>query len=303
MAMIPSDNIAAGGAVEGQVDRFESSISESGLQVVSKRLSAITVALGVALGSAACATSGVHHVVAPGENLYRIGKAYGVSHDELARINRLRAPFTLEVGDELYIPDADRQLPVSVITPKGVSAEPPPHAGVSGPHGAPGGRQVPGRGEITRLPGPSTVPVILGPAASRDTRIGRTGFSWPIAGQLSSSFGKRARGHHDGIDIRAPKGSAIYAARDGKVIFSDRLSSYGNVVIVEHGSGYATVYAHNDANLVRKGARVRRGERIATVGDTGRARGPHLHFEVRKGNIARNPLYYLPGSTAVAAAR
>ena len=116
-------------------------------------------------------------------------------------------------------------------------------------------------------------------------------------------FGKRARGHHDGIDISAPKGAAVYASRDGKVIFSDRLSGYGNVIIVEHGDGYATVYAHNDANFVRKGARVRRGERITTVGDTGRARGAHLHFEVRKGNVARDPLYYLPSTTTVAAAR
>jgi lipoprotein NlpD len=118
-------------------------------------------------------------------------------------------------------------------------------------------------------------------------------------------FGKRPRGHHDGIDIAAPKGTPVFAARDGRVIFSDRLSGYGNVVIVEHAGGFATVYAHNDANLVRKGAKVVRGQHIADVGDTGRTRGSHLHFEVRKQNVARNPLYYLPGGApaSVAAAQ
>jgi lipoprotein NlpD len=119
---------------------------------------------------------------------------------------------------------------------------------------------------------------------------------------LSSGFGKRERGHHDGIDISTPKGTPVYAARDGKVIFSDRLSSYGNVIIVEHGDGFTTVYAHNENNLVRKGSRIRRGERIATVGQTGRARGSHLHFEIRKDNVARNPLYYLPRASAASVA-
>ena len=151
-------------------------------------------------------------------------------------------------------------------------------------------------------PGPSTA-ALSTPLFSRDERVGADGFSWPIAGDVSSGFGTRARGHHDGIDISSVKGAPVYASRDGRVIFADRLSGYGNVIIVEHSGGYATVYAHNDANLVRKGVRVRRGERIATVGDTGRARGPHLHFEVRKENVARNPLYYLPQATTVAAAR
>jgi murein DD-endopeptidase MepM/ murein hydrolase activator NlpD len=241
--------------------------------------------------------------VGPGENLYRIGKAYGVSYEDLARLNRIEAPYTLEVGDELYIPEAERQLPVSIITPSAVSSEPPPH--VKAPVGGRGVEVAGLRAPVGGLVGAPVEPrtPLLGPAKSRDLRVGPTGFAWPLAGRLSSSFGKRAQGHHDGIDITAPKGTSVYAARDGKVIFSDRLSGYGNVLILEHSGGYTTVYAHNDANLVGKGARIRRGDRIATVGDTGRARGPHLHFEVRKSNVARNPLYYLPGTTAVAAAK
>jgi lipoprotein NlpD len=119
-------------------------------------------------------------------------------------------------------------------------------------------------------------------------------FSWPVRGKLIQPFSGTSSAPHDGIDIGNTPGSPILAAADGKVIFSDRLSSYGNVIIVEHSGGFTTVYAHNERNLVRKGARIRRGERIAILGASGRARSPHLHFEVRKENIARNPLYYLP---------
>jgi LysM repeat protein len=88
----------------------------------------VAACVAAGLFAAACSTTGVNHVVAPGENLYRIGKAYGVSYDELARVNGIKAPYRLEVGDEVYIPGADRQLPVGVITPSAVSAEPPPNA-------------------------------------------------------------------------------------------------------------------------------------------------------------------------------
>lgn len=101
-------------------------------------------------------------------------------------------------------------------------------------------------------------------------------------------------GYHDGIDIAANRGASVFAARDGKVIFSDRLSGYGNVVIIEHASDYTTVYAHNQENLVRTGAMIRRGQKIATVGSSGEHDDPLLHFEIRKNNVARNPLFYLP---------
>jgi lipoprotein NlpD len=84
------------------------------------------------------------------------------------------------------------------------------------------------------------------------------------------------------------------AAADGTVIFSDVLRGYGNVVIVRHAHGYLTVYAHNQANHVKEGQPVRRGERLAEVGQSGRTSGASLHFEVRKDNLARDPLSYLP---------
>jgi len=119
-------------------------------------------------------------------------------------------------------------------------------------------------------------------------------FIWPAEGKVTSQFGPRNGSFHDGVDIAAPLGSAVLAAADGKVIFSDVLRGYGNVVIVRHAKGYLTVYAHNRANLVKEGQGVRQGDVIAEVGQTGRATGASLHFEVRKDNLARNPLQYLP---------
>jgi lipoprotein NlpD len=203
---------------------------------------------------------GIVHQVRPGENLYRIGKAYGISPRELARINDLPNPDRVAVGRRLFIPGGKRVLPVNVITPKRAIADAP---------------------------------------EPRDFPSGHGIFIWPLAnGTLTSTFGPRGESFHDGIDIGAPPGSPVHAAREGHVIYSDTLRGYGNVVIVEHDGGYATVYAHNEENLVHAGDPVRQGDTLARLGNTGRTSGPNLHFEVRKDNIARNPIYFLPGQTA-----
>ncbi len=98
---------------------------------------------------------------------------------------------------------------------------------------------------------------------------------------------------HDGVDISAPFGTAVRAADNGAVIFCGRMRGYGNVVIVRHDDHYATVYGHNEENDVREGERVRRGQIIARVGRTGRTTGCNLHFEIRRDNLARNPMNYL----------
>lgn len=120
-------------------------------------------------------------------------------------------------------------------------------------------------------------------------------FSWPIAdgGVLSSGFGMRHGAMHEGIDISAPSGTPVRAAGDGVVIFAGRLRGYGNVVIIRHDDHYVTIYAHNRSNYVREGEQVRRGQTVAGVGSSGRTTGANLHFEVRRDNIARNPLNYL----------
>ncbi len=120
-------------------------------------------------------------------------------------------------------------------------------------------------------------------------------FSWPIRGNISSRFGARGSKSHDGIDIRASRGTAIRSAASGRVVYvSEDFRNYGRIVILKHTKNYYTVYAHNKKNLVRVGQSVPKGKKIATVGRSGNATGNHLHFEIRKGRKVIDPLLYLP---------
>jgi LysM repeat protein len=121
---------------------------------------------------------------------------------------------------------------------------------------------------------------------------------WPLPGKLSSGYGKRGKRYHWGIDIPAPKGTPIRAAADGLILVSAYrmrgYRGYGRIVLIDHGSGMRTLYAHNSQNDVRAGECIRAGETIGRVGATGNATGNHLHFEIRKNGKPVNPLNYLP---------
>lgn len=121
-----------------------------------------------------------------------------------------------------------------------------------------------------------------------------SGLYCPLKGRVTSEFGLRDGKPHKGIDISAPLGEPIYAALAGKVVYSGLQKGYGNLIIIEHPGAVMTVYAHNDANLVRQGDHVSKGQPIATVGNTGNSTGPHLHFEYRKQGRAINPRKVLP---------
>lgn len=125
------------------------------------------------------------------------------------------------------------------------------------------------------------------------------GWLRPCSGRLSSGFGmrfhpilRRSR-LHAGVDFAAPSGTPIKAANAGVVIASQRMSGYGNVVIIDHGGGITTTYAHCSRIFVARGQKVGRGHRIASVGATGLATGPHLHFEVRVNGKPVNPMRYI----------
>ncbi len=124
---------------------------------------------------------------------------------------------------------------------------------------------------------------------------GSTGyFLWPNRGQVSSRFGMRSRDNHKGIDICSPVGTDIYAADGGVVTFAGwNDGGYGYMVIIDHGNGYVTYYAHCNEVLVNEGDKVSQGDLIALVGNTGLSTGPHLHFEVRLNGTPVNPLNYM----------
>jgi murein DD-endopeptidase MepM/ murein hydrolase activator NlpD len=117
---------------------------------------------------------------------------------------------------------------------------------------------------------------------------------WPAAGPLNGTFGDRLGRMHYGIDIAASEGQPIMAAAHGIVVLVDEVDDYGTTTVVAHGGGVATVYGHQSETIVRCGEGVRQGDVIGLVGSTGRATGPHLHFEVRVDAIARDPVDFLP---------
>ena len=128
-----------------------------------------------------------------------------------------------------------------------------------------------------------------------------TKFIWPCGDRscITSYFGYRAvfGDYHPAIDIAVPKGTPIHASRGGTVIVAQNnqyASSYGKYVIIEHSSGYQTLYAHSCQLKCSVGDKVSRGEVIALVGSTGNSTGPHCHFEIRYNGVKQNPLNYLP---------
>lgn len=145
--------------------------------------------------------------------------------------------------------------------------------------------------------------------ARRVTRAVMQPSLWPVNGQLLSSFGHRMDPFsgegalHTGVDIKAVTGAPVRATADGVVLRAERFSGYGRLVILDHGSGIQTYYAHLSRYEVMPGQEIRRGEIIGTVGATGRATAPHLHYEVRIGGAPVNPGRYLRSTHVQAAAR
>lgn len=207
--------------------------------------------------------AGVYHIVQSGQTLYRIAQTYAINVQTLIRVNKIRDTANVPVGTRLWIPRAFRvrYVPPTQKTKQRVVKQ----------------KQRTQKSQQNKRP-----PV-------------KNFLQWPVKGTLTSTFGKRGSRKHDGIDIGTPKGTPIYAAAGGQVVFSDwGPTGYGLMVIIKHKNHLTTVYAHNSKNWVRKNAWVKRGQKIASVGTTGRSTGPHLHFEVRNESHARNPLKYLP---------
>jgi murein DD-endopeptidase MepM/ murein hydrolase activator NlpD len=238
--------------------------------------------LGLVL--AACGTTyGMYHRVEPGETMPNIARTYGVDEEALRIINGLEDG-PVEPGRDVFIPGANRKRYVS-----GSSAQKPePKDKTAAVPAKPGAKKPAGNPEVARVQ-----PEAAAPAQN----AGNSRFTWPVQGVLFSKYGKRDGLDHDGIDISAPEGTPVKAAADGRVIYSgDEVRGYGNLVIVKHEGFYSTVYAHNAENLVAKGDFVEAGQIIARVGKTGRASGPHLHFEVRYQSKPVDPVKVLPAS-------
>jgi len=199
---------------------------------------------------------GVYHIVERHQTLYRICKTYGVDIKEVAKSNGIANVSEIQTGQKILIPGAEEVLKVEIYI-EDVASE------------------------------------------SVETKRERPGhpnmdFIWPVEGKRLALFEEEERKRHQGIDISSPSGMPIKASNSGWVIYSgNAIRGYGNLIILRHSEELVTVYAHNQVNLVDEGMWVEKGQTIAKVGQTGRASGPHVHFEIRRNNKAIDPLLLL----------
>ncbi len=208
------------------------------------------------------------HTVAQGETLYRIAVNHQVSVEQLSSANGIKDPRSLVVGQELVIPTPPRAAPVA-----------------SGP--AP---RAPAASRPSASAPPSRPPATKAPRPEPETK---GTLDWPLRGVLYARFGKKGREPHDGIDLAAPVGTLVKTAQEGEVLYAGEQRGYGLIVIVQHSEHLITLYAHNRELRVRTGDKVRRGQGVATVGESGKTSGPQLHFEVRVDGKPVDPLDYL----------
>ncbi len=267
--------------------------------------------------------SPIEHKVGADDTLYRLSRMYQVPVSQLVRTNNLSAPYKLNVGQQIRIPQGARtrqaetqvaqaQVDTSYTGNSYAAAEP-----LSSPRIAkrdsiietvelappPSQQQQqprPAQARFESLPqqaSPAFAPQqpYVRPAAVAALGSSRPDFAWPVRGRVVSNYGAKQGGlYNDGINIAAPKGTPVSAAADGVVAYvGDGLDSYGNLVLIRHSGGMVTAYAHMGAVNVKKGAVVRKGQAIGTVGTTGTVANSQLHFEVRKGAETIDPKKFL----------
>ena len=217
-------------------------------------------------------------------------------------VNRLRAPYTLSVGQKLRVPAGAGRMHVvrkgetsySISRRYGVDLRSLIRVnGLKPPYNLAIGQEL-------RLPAGSAMTANAAAGSGRAAvpppppRQGSK-FLWPAKGRIISGFGPKSGGqHNDGVNIRTRKGAEIKAADAGVVAYAgDELSGYGNLLLIRHAGGWVTAYAHNERLLVKRGDKVSRGQVIARAGATGGVSEAQLHFEVRKGRAAVDPIRYL----------
>ncbi|MBQ0012963.1 MAG: M23 family metallopeptidase [Proteobacteria bacterium] len=196
-------------------------------------------------------------------------------------MNNMNAPFTVSVGQVLKVPDLASVNANNIVKPEQPVAPKVAVNNISQP--------VPEKQAVPKISSDPTkqLPKIATRSSSK--------FSWPVRGRVISEYGAKSNGlFNDGINIASAKGTSVKAAENGVVAYAgNEVKGMGNLIIIQHSDGWMTVYAHMDSMGVKRGNKVTVGQKIGTVGTSGKVDEPQLHFEVRKGTKAYNPTQYL----------
>lgn len=258
-------------------------------------------------------TGGDTHVVRPGETLFAVGRSYGLNPYTIAEHNQLREPYALKVGQTLSIP-SNGAVASNRSEPPASSSQPPASSGQPMTLDQQMAERQNTQGQNTqgqdtemqfeqqaRAPEPNAAPPSS--QATPDQRDGAMAstFRWPVKGRVISTFGEKPTGmRNEGINIAVPEGTSVRAAGSGIVAYAgNELKGYGNLVLIRHDGGWVTAYAHNKELFVNRGDSVERGDVIANAGQTGSVTSPQVHFEVRKGATAVDPMKHLDTEQAM----
>jgi murein DD-endopeptidase MepM/ murein hydrolase activator NlpD len=235
--------------------------------------------------------------VAGGETLFSLGRKYGVSPYAIADLNGLPHDTSLSVGQSIRLPAGTgksivAKVPVVEESEQLVSNDEPVADDDPSENLA---LKKPALDE--EVPVVKAVPEQIAEAAPVPTM---GGMRWPVKGKIISEYGAKPNGlKNEGINIAVPEGTGIRAAESGVVAYAgNELKGYGNLVLIRHEGGWVTAYAHAKELFVKRGDTVKRGDVIAKAGQTGSVSSPQLHFEVRKGATAMDPLKFLASTTA-----
>jgi murein DD-endopeptidase MepM/ murein hydrolase activator NlpD len=240
--------------------------------------------------------NGRFHIVQSGETGIAIARAYGVRWSEIIALNGLKEPFVLRVGQRLRLtppPTAVAQAPRPAAPPQ--TLEERARAFditiddvVTGGQPAANGAVKAPAGSAATAERPTPLPRLAGDAPR---------FRWPLPGRIVSGFGAKPGGRfNDGVNLKANLGEPVRAAGDGVVAYAgDAIAGFGNLVLIKHAGDWVSAYAHNEALLVQRGARVKAGEVIARAGQSGAVSEPQLHFELRRGRTPVDPAAVIGG--------
>ena len=241
--------------------------------------------------------------VQQGDTLYGVSRLFNVNSSEVAKMNNIRSPYILRRGQILRFPSVMRKARIvksSIVKPSVpkvksevlASSRPQPK---SKPAIIKDGVPVPQSKPWQSNKAKSNKSIRVSKVYTRTPKRSSAKFLRPVRGKIISGFGPKKNGlHNDGINIEEKRGASVKAAENGVVVYAgNALKGSGNLILVRHENQWMTAYAHLDKITVSKGQTVRRGSVIGKVGSTGSVSKPQLHFEVRRGTSALNPIKYL----------